>query len=111
MTEQIAASIRLKHQLQRALTTIDAEHEPSSQTMIELIEVMITVQNPLTPEQFARLAAERATFAESLSDEELAAMAEHRRQYAAQLSPEELAAMQRTRAAMLPPELSPNPET
>ena len=99
VTEQIAASIRLKHQLQRALNAIP---EPSSQTMIDLIEVMIAMQNPLTPEQFADLAAERRAFAESLSPGELAAMAERRRQYTAQLTPEELAEMQRARAALVP---------
>ena len=110
VTEQLAASVRLKHQLQRALNTIDAEHEPSSQTIIELIEVMITMQNPLTQEQFARLTADRTTFAESLSEGELAAMAERRRQLTARLSPEELAEMQRTRAALVPPEPDPNQE-
>ena len=109
VTEQIAAGIRLKHQLQRALDALDVEREPASQTMIELIEVMTAVQTPLTPEQFTNLAAERAKFAESLSQEELAAMAEHRRQYAAQLTQEELAEMQRTRAALHPVEQTPNP--
>jgi DNA-binding transcriptional MerR regulator len=109
VSEQIAASIRLRHQLRRALNTIDAEHEPSSQTMIELIEVMIAMQNPLTPEQFANLAAERLKFAESLSAEEFAALAERRRQYAAQLSPEELAEMQRARAALIPIEQPEDP--
>lgn len=107
VTERIAASIRLKHQLQRALRALETETEPSSQTMIELIEVMTTVQNPLTPEQFAQLAADRAKFAESLSEEEFAAMAERRRQFAAQLSPEELAEMQRARAALRPVEEGP----
>jgi DNA-binding transcriptional MerR regulator len=102
VNEQIAASIRLKHQLQRALGAIEAETEPSSQSMIELIEVMIAMQNPLTPEQFAQLAADRATFAESLSEAEFAAMAERRRQFTAQLSQEELAEMQRARAALQP---------
>jgi DNA-binding transcriptional MerR regulator len=102
VNEQIVASIRLKHQLERALKAIDAKVEPSSQSMIELIEVMIAMQNPLTPEQFAQLAASRAEFAESLSEEELAAMADHRRRLTEQLSQEELAEMQRTRAALLP---------
>ncbi|HJP79201.1 MAG TPA: MerR family transcriptional regulator [Pseudonocardiaceae bacterium] len=110
VNEQIAAGIRLKHQLQRVLRTIETETEPSSQTMIELIEVMTTVQNPLPPEQFAQLAADRAKFAESLSEEEFAAMAERRRQFAAQLSPEELAEMQRARAALLPVEQAPPAE-
>jgi hypothetical protein len=109
VTEQIAASIRLKHQLQRALNAIGAEDEPSSQTLIELIEGMIAMQNPLTPEQFADLAAQRSAFAESLSAEELAAMAERRRQYTAQLTPEELAEMQRTRAALHPTNQPENP--
>jgi hypothetical protein len=87
------------------------ETEPSSQTMIELIEVMITMQNPLTPEQLAQLAADRTKFAESLSEEELAAMTERRRQLTARLSPEELAEMQRARAALLPVEDGPAMET
>jgi DNA-binding transcriptional MerR regulator len=111
VNEQIAASIRLKHQLQRALRAIEMETEPSSQTMIELIEVMITMQNPLTPEQLAQLAADRTKFAESLSEEELAAMTERRRQLTARLSPEELAEMQRARAALLPVEDGPAMET
>lgn len=100
--DQIAASIRLKHQLQRALGVIDAKAEPSSQSMIELIEVMITMQNPLTQEQFAQLAVDRATFAESLSEAEFAAMAERRRRFTDQLSSAELAEMQRARAALHP---------
>ncbi|HEY4018575.1 MAG TPA: MerR family transcriptional regulator [Pseudonocardiaceae bacterium] len=102
VNDQIAANIRLKQQLQRALGAIDANAEPSSQSMIELIEVMITMQNPLTPEQLAQLAADRAKFAESLSEEEFAAMAERRRRFTEQLSPEELAEMQRARAALRP---------
>ena len=102
VNEQIAASIRLKHQLQRALHAIDTHTEPSSQNMIELIEVMTAMQNPLSPERFAELAAARTKFAESLTEEELAAMNERRRQFAAQLSPEELAEMQQARAALLP---------
>lgn len=111
VNEQIATSIRLKHQLQWVLRAIDAKTEPSSQAMIELIEVMITMQNPLTPEQFARLAEDRARFAASLSDDELAAMAQRRRQFTAQLSPEELADLQRARAALHPVEEGPTTES
>ena len=106
VNEQIATSTRLKDQLQRVLAAIDTHAEPSAQSMIELIEGMIAMQNPLTPEQFAQLTATRTKFAESLSEEELAAMVERRRQFAAQLSPEQLEEMQRTRAALLP-----NPES
>jgi DNA-binding transcriptional MerR regulator len=102
VNNQIAANIRLKHQLQRALGAIDANAEPSSQSTIELIEVMITMQNPLTQEQLAQLAADRVKFAESLSEEEFAAMAERRRRFTEQLSPAELAEMQRARAALHP---------
>jgi DNA-binding transcriptional MerR regulator len=111
VNEQIATSIRLKHRLQWALRAIDAKTEPSGQAMIELIEAMITMQSPLTPEQFAQLAADRARFAASLSDDELAAMAERRRRLAAQLSPEELADLQRARAALHPVEEGPARES
>jgi DNA-binding transcriptional MerR regulator len=102
VNEQIAAGIRLKHQLERAMGAIDAKTEPSGQSMIELIEVMIAMRNPMTPEQFAELAASRTKFAESLSEEELAAMNERRRRFTEQLSPAELAEMQRVRAALIP---------
>ena len=111
VNEQIAASIRLKHQLMRVLAAIDAKSEPSSQTMIELIEVMTAMQNPLTPEQFAQLAADRAKFAASLSEAELAEMAERRRKFTENLSPEELAEMYRARAALHPTATNPNPGT
>ncbi len=106
VNEQITASTRLKHQLMRVLAAIDAKSEPSSQTIIELIEVMTAMQNPLTPEQFAQLAADRAEFAESLTEAQLTEMAESRRKFTEGLSPEELAEMNRARAAF-----HPNPES
>jgi DNA-binding transcriptional MerR regulator len=99
---QIAASHQLRQGLLGVLGELDNRVEPESRTMIELIEVMITMQHTLTPEQFAEMSAKRAEFAATLSATELAEMAEWRRQFTAGLSAEELTDMQRRRAALLP---------
>jgi DNA-binding transcriptional MerR regulator len=102
---QIAVSHQLRHGLLSVLTALDERVEPDSQTMIELIEVMIAMQHTLTLEQFAEMSAKRAEFAATLTTEQLAEMARRRAEFTAALSPEDLAEMQRRRAAMLPKEM------
>jgi DNA-binding transcriptional MerR regulator len=103
VTERIEAASRLRRELTALRGMLDDAVEPSTTTLIELIEVMTAMDKPLTPEQFAELTESRRRWAAQLTDEQRAEMQAKREQLAAQLSPEELADMQRRRAAMLPP--------
>lgn len=100
--ERIAAANRLRRHLTGVLEALDRAVEPSVDKLIELIEGMLAMERPLTPEQFEELVESRRAWAAQLSTEQLAEMAEQLARYRAQLSPEELAEMQRNRAALHP---------
>jgi DNA-binding transcriptional MerR regulator len=100
--ERIAVSYRLKHRLLGVLDALDKRVEPSGEDFVELIEVMTTMEQKLTPQQVAKMQAERERMTAQLSPEERAEMDRRRREFAASLTPEERSEMQRRRAAMLP---------
>jgi DNA-binding transcriptional MerR regulator len=102
VTERIAVADRLRRDLVRVLGALDNRVEPSATTLIELIEVMTTVENKLTPQQVREMTERRTRMAEQLTAEELAAMSQRRAELAARLTPEELAEMADRRAAYLP---------
>jgi DNA-binding transcriptional MerR regulator len=91
--------------LRRALVgVLEALEQPSAGELVELIEVMTTVEQTLTPQQVEEMSVRRKELTERLSPEELAEMSAHRAAMAAKLTPEELAAMSARRAALMPKE-------
>jgi MerR family transcriptional regulator, thiopeptide resistance regulator len=91
--------------LRRALVgVLEALEQPSAGELVELIEVMTTVEQTLTPQQVEQMSAHRAAMTAKLTPDELAEMSAHRSAMAAKLTPEELAAMSARRAALMPQE-------
>ncbi|MGW6282136.1 MerR family transcriptional regulator [Kribbella sp. NPDC055071] len=103
--EQLAAATTLHRKLRGVLDGLDRAHEPSSEKLIELIEVMTAMSRVLTREEFDQLQKSRAEARAKLTDAELTAMDQRRRAATEALTPEELETMQQTRAAFLPKEV------
>ncbi|MGI5238239.1 MerR family transcriptional regulator [Dactylosporangium sp. CA-139066] len=102
VAERIAVAERLQRDLGEVLRALDRSAEPSAATLIDVIEGMVTMNSPLTPEQLEQMNEHRRRMTEGLTPEQLEEMNERRRQAMAALTPEERAEMQRRRAAMLP---------
>jgi DNA-binding transcriptional MerR regulator len=100
--ERIAVSHRLRDRLLRVLAALDHKVEPSGEELVELIEVMTTMEQRLTPQQVERMQAERVRMAEQLTPEERAELERRRAEFTAGLTKEELAEMARRRAALMP---------
>jgi DNA-binding transcriptional MerR regulator len=100
--ERIATAHRLRHSLLGVLGALDQSAEPSAAQLIELIEVMTTVETQLTREQFEQMAENRRKAAEALSPDQLAEMNRRRSQSMEQLSAEQRTEMQRRRSALMP---------
>jgi DNA-binding transcriptional MerR regulator len=104
VAERIAVAQRLRSDLLGLLGALDAAAEPSAATLIDVIEGMITMNRPLSPERLQEMREHRQRLTEQLSPEQLEEMHARRRRHLEQLPPEELAQMRRRRAAMLPQE-------
>lgn len=102
VNERIVAAHRLRYSLLGVLGAFDRSIEPSTTQLIELIEVMTAVEQPLAPKQFEQLAENRRKATESLSADQLAELTRHRQRATEQLSAEDLAEMARRRAALMP---------
>ncbi|MET9270059.1 MerR family transcriptional regulator [Kribbella sp. NPDC003557] len=102
--EQIAAAELARTTLLGVLDGLDRAHEPSAQTLIELIEVTTAMNRTLTREEYASMVEERRRLTENLTPEELEALEAQRRKAMAALSPEELERMRQAREALLPKE-------
>jgi DNA-binding transcriptional MerR regulator len=100
--EQIAAAGRVRTKLLGVLDGLDRAHEPSAQTLIELIEVTTAMNRTLTREEYDEMAETRRRLTESLTPEELEALAAKRRKAMEALTPEELERLRQTREALLP---------
>jgi DNA-binding transcriptional MerR regulator len=100
--EQLAAADRVRTKLLGVLDGLDRAHEPSAQTLIELIEVTTAMNRTLTREEYEAMAESRRRLAEHLTPEEREAMEARRQQAMEALSPEELERMRQTREALLP---------
>ncbi|MFC7533103.1 MerR family transcriptional regulator [Actinoplanes sp. GCM10030250] len=100
--ERIRRAMQLRARLLAVLSALDRMAEPSASEFITLIEEMIAVEAPLTPEQFAELGRRRQQAAAALTDEERAEMNRRRQEAMAALSPEEIDHMQRERARWTP---------
>lgn len=100
--ERLRVAKRLRGNLIGLLGMLDGAAEPSTDRLLELIEVMTAMESPLTPEQFERMARNRREAMEELSPEQLAEMTRERERLMAGLTPAELAEMSRHREALRP---------
>jgi DNA-binding transcriptional MerR regulator len=99
--DRIAAARQLEHSLNAVLARLD-QTEPSTQELIELIEVMTNMDRRFTPEQLEQMSQQRREMMASLSPQQLASTQQAREEATSRFSPEELAEMHRRRSAMLP---------
>ncbi|MET9313109.1 MerR family transcriptional regulator [Kribbella sp. NPDC003505] len=102
--ERIAAAALLRARLLGVLDGLDRAHEPSAQTLIELIEVTTAMNRTLTHEEYEAMAEERRRLTEGLTPEEREALEAKRRKAMEALSPEELERMRQAREALMPKE-------
>ncbi|WIM92693.1 MerR family transcriptional regulator [Actinoplanes oblitus] len=100
--ERIRRGISLRSRLHGVLGALDRMAEPSVSDFLQLIEEMVTMSAPLTPEQLDEMQRQRSAWAATLTQEELAAMNRHRSEAMAALSPEQRAQMRAQRARHLP---------
>jgi DNA-binding transcriptional MerR regulator len=100
--ERIRQGISLRARLHGVLGELDRMAEPSTTEFLHLIEEMVTMSEPLTPEQLAEMQRRRAEFAATLSPAELAEMSRRRTEAMAALSPEQREQMRAQRARHLP---------
>ncbi|HWD83482.1 MAG TPA: MerR family transcriptional regulator [Kribbella sp.] len=100
--EQLAAATQVRNKLLGVLDGLDRAHEPSAQTLVELIEVTTAMNRTLTHEEFEAMAENRRRLAESLTPEERDAMNARRQKAMEALTPEERERMHQARQALLP---------
>jgi DNA-binding transcriptional MerR regulator len=100
--ERIEAAGLLRRAVAGVLAALDDRAQPSAEELVELIEVMTTVEHTLTPQQIEEMSARRRELTEQLDPGELAEMSARRAALAARLTPAELAAMSARRAALMP---------
>ena len=74
---------------------------PEPSQFVTLIEEMVTMSQPLTPEQIEELNKTRREWASQLSEPELAEMGRKRSEAMAAMTDEQIAEMQRTRARLM----------
>lgn len=96
--ERIAAAQRLRGTLLGVLDALPA----SIEQIVELIEVMITMDRKFTPEQLEQMTQQRKEMLEKMSPEEIERLQRSRAEAASKMSPEELEEMNRRRQALLP---------
>jgi DNA-binding transcriptional MerR regulator len=100
--QQLTAASRVRDKLLGVLDGLEQAHEPSAQTLIELIEVTTAMNRTLTREEYEAMVENRRRLTENLTPEEREAMEARRRKAMEALSPEELERMRQTREALLP---------
>ncbi|MFF5297327.1 MerR family transcriptional regulator [Paractinoplanes globisporus] len=96
--ERIRQAKHVRLSLLGLLSRLD---DPEPSQFVTLIEEMVTMNRPLTPEQIEQMNRDRHEATAHLSEEELAEMSRGREAAMAALSEEELAEMQRTRARLM----------
>ena len=99
--ERIRQAMHLRARLAGVLGALDRMAEPSTSEFVTLIEEMVTMDQPLSPEKIQEMQQHRQEMTARLSPAELAEM-NHRRQEAMDaLTPAQLAEMQHARAQLL----------
>jgi len=97
--ERIRQAVALRSRLAGVLGALGRMAEPSVTEILRLIEETITMNQPLTPEQFAELKEQQARQLREMSAEEFAALKQKREQAWAALSREEQARLLEQRLA------------
>jgi DNA-binding transcriptional MerR regulator len=100
--ERIRQAIRLRARLAGVLGALEQMAEPSTSEFVTLIEEMVTMDQPLSPEKIQEMQQHRAETAARLSPAELAEMSRRRQEATASLTAEQLAEMQQHRARLMP---------
>ena len=95
--ERIRQAQQVRISLLGLLSRLD---RPEPSQFVTLIEEMVTMSQPLTPEQIEEMNRTRREWASQLSEQEIAEMSRRRSEAAAAMTPEQLAEMQRTRARL-----------
>ena len=95
--ERIRRAQQVRVSLLGLLSRMD---RPEPSQFVTLIEEMVTMSQPLTPEQIEELNRTRREWASRLSEPELAEMGRKRSEAMAAMTDEQLAEMQRTRARL-----------
>lgn len=109
--ERITRATGLRDRLLGVLDELDHAVEPSTSEFLRLIEETITMNRPLTLEEFARLTRHREEYVQQLSAEELAALAKRRADAFAAMSPADRERLGAERAQKLPPGIEiPRPD-
>ena len=96
--ERIRQAQQVRISLLGLLSRLD---RPEPSQFVTLIEEMVTMSQPLTPEQIEELNRTRREWASRLSEPELAEMGRKRSEAMAAMTDEQLAEMQRTRARLM----------
>jgi len=96
--ERIRRAQQVRVSLLGLLSRMD---RPEPSQFVTLIEEMVTMSQPLTPEQIEELNRTRREWASRLSEPELAEMGRKRSEAMAAMTDEQLAEMQRTRARLI----------
>jgi DNA-binding transcriptional MerR regulator len=96
--ERIRRAQQVRVSLLGLLSRLD---RPEPSQFVTLIEEMVTMSQPLTPEQIEELNRTRREWASRLSEPELAEMGRKRSEAMAAMTDEQLAEMQRTRARLM----------
>ena len=95
--ERIRQAQQVRISLLGLLSRLD---RPEPSQFVTLIEEMVTMSQPLTPEQIEEMNRTRREWASQLSEQEIAEMSRRRSEAAAAMTAEQLAEMQRTRARL-----------
>jgi DNA-binding transcriptional MerR regulator len=100
--ERIRQARRVQGRLLAVLGALGRMREPTTAQFVMLIEEMVTMDQPLTPEQLREMQRTRAEQMARLSPDEIAELNRRRAEAMATLSAEEIEEMQRERAKLLP---------
>ncbi|MBW8481394.1 MerR family transcriptional regulator [Actinomadura parmotrematis] len=100
--ERIRQAADLRARLLDVLDGLDRDAEPSARQLLHLIEETVMMNEPMTPEQFARLQETRERQMRDLSEEDRAALDRKRRDAWDALTPQEQERMAERRRRMLP---------
>lgn len=100
--ERIRQARRVQGRLLGVLGALDRMQEPTTEQFVTLIEEMVTMNQPLTPEQIQEMQRTRTEQMSRMSPAEIAELNRRRAEAMATLSAEEIAEMQRERAKLMP---------
>lgn len=100
--ERIRQARRVQARLLGVLGALDRMQEPTTAQFVTLIEEMVTMSQPLTPEQIQEMQRTRTEQMSRMSPDEIAELNRRRAEAMATLSAEEIADMQRERAKLMP---------